>query len=223
MLSWPTRARPKFVAERPERSSIQLEDQPKADRIHAPEVRQRVSTAARSEVAAGAGVQFRSAFVRASAIGDSRRKDCIGGQPLLVAGATLWTSRSEPSGGPGWRDGLEMLSHFGRSTLDALRALQFAVEGSHEDRYAQQPDPELGRLAIDIRSAFHNAAARIHRWRFDMAAPTINLEQAIADLEDRMDAVRHAGLRFSQAEIPAPEADCPSPAGHPRRDQPSRG
>ena len=31
--------------------------------------------------------------------------------------------------------------------------------------------------------------------------PGINLEQDIADLETRMDAVRHTGIGFSQAEI----------------------
>lgn len=113
----------------------------------------------------------------------------------------LEAARSEPSGGPGWREGLEVLSQFGRSLFDALLALQFSVEGSHEDRYAQQLEPALGRLAVDIRSAFHNVASRIYKWRFDVPQPTINLEEDIAGLESRMDAVRHTGLGFSQAEI----------------------
>ena len=94
-----------------------------------------------------------------------------------------------------------MLSQFGRSIFDALLALQFSVEGSHEDGYALQLEPELGRLAVDIRSGFHHVASCIHKWRFDVLPPGINLEQDIADLETRMDAVRHTGIGFSQAEI----------------------
>ena len=85
--------------------------------------------------------------------------------------------------------------------FDALLALQFSVEGSHEDGYAQQLEPQLGRLAVDIRKGFHHVASCIHNWRFDVPPPGINLEQDIAELESRMDAVRHTGLGFSQAEI----------------------
>lgn len=113
----------------------------------------------------------------------------------------LEETRNEPSGGPGWREGLGMLSQFGRSIFDALLALQFSVEGSHEDGYALQLEPALGKLANDIRSGFHHVAACIHKWRFDVPPPGINLEQDITDLESRMDAVRHTGLGFSQAEI----------------------
>jgi len=113
----------------------------------------------------------------------------------------LDAARNEPSGGPGQSEGLEMLSQFGRSIFDALLALQFSVEGSHEDGYALQLEPELGRLAVDIRTGFHHVAGCIHRWRFDVLPPGIDLEQDIADLEMRMDAVRHTGIGFSQAEI----------------------
>jgi uncharacterized membrane protein YccC len=113
----------------------------------------------------------------------------------------LEAARNEPSGGPGWNEGLTMLSQFGRSIFDALLALQLSVEGSHEDAYALQLEPHLGRLAIDIRSGFHHVASCIHNWRFDIPPTGINLEQDIADLEQRMDAVRHTGLGFSQAEI----------------------
>jgi hypothetical protein len=113
----------------------------------------------------------------------------------------LEAARNEPSGGAGSSEGLEMLSQFGRSIFDALIALQFSVEGSHEDGYALQLEPELGRLAIDIRSGFHHVAGCIHKWRFDVPPPGINLEQDIAELERRMDTVRHTGLGFSQAEI----------------------
>jgi uncharacterized membrane protein YccC len=113
----------------------------------------------------------------------------------------LDAARNEPSGGHGQSEGLEMVSQFGRSIFDALLALQFSVEGSHEDGYALQLEPELGRLAVDIRSGFHHVASCIHKWRFDVLPPGINLEQDIADLEKRMDAVRHTGIGFSQAEI----------------------
>ncbi len=113
----------------------------------------------------------------------------------------LEAARNEPSGGRGQSEGLEMLSQFGRSIFDALLALQFSAEGSHKDGYALQLEPELGRLAVDIRSGFHHVAGCIHKWRFDVLPPGINLEQDIAELEKRMDAVRHTGLGFSQAEI----------------------
>jgi|CZKZ01.1.fsa_nt_gi uncharacterized membrane protein YccC len=113
----------------------------------------------------------------------------------------LEAARNEPSGGPGWREGLNMLSQFGHSIFDALLALQFSVEGSREDGFALQLEPALGRLAVDIRTGFHHVAGRIHKWRFDIPPQGMNLEQDIVDLEARMDAVRHTGIGFSQAEI----------------------
>ena len=110
-------------------------------------------------------------------------------------------ARNEPSGGQGWQEGLSMLSQFGRSLFDALLALQFSVEGSREDRFALQLEPELGKLAVDIRSGFNHVAGRIHSWRFDVPPQGMNLEQDIAELEARMDTVRHTGIGFSQAEI----------------------
>ncbi|MGC1464014.1 MAG: FUSC family protein [Terracidiphilus sp.] len=110
-------------------------------------------------------------------------------------------TRSEPSGGQGWQEGLSMLSQFGRSIFDGLLALQFSVEGSREDRFAQQLEPELGKLAVDIRTGFNHVAGCIHKWRFNLPPQGMSLEQDIADLEARMDAVRHTGIGFSQAEI----------------------
>jgi uncharacterized membrane protein YccC len=110
-------------------------------------------------------------------------------------------TRNEPSGGEGWLEGLGMLSQFGRSIFNALLALQFAVEGSREDRFALQLEPELGKLAVDIRTGFSHVAGRIHLWRFDVPPSGMNLEQDIVDLEARMDTVRHTGIGFSQAEI----------------------
>jgi uncharacterized membrane protein YccC len=113
----------------------------------------------------------------------------------------LEAARNEPSGGPGWREGLNMLSQFGRSLYDALVALEFSVKDSHRDAYAQKLEPALGKLAADIRSGFHHVAGRIHAWRFDVPPPHMSLEEDIEQLEARMDTVRHTGIEFSQAEI----------------------
>jgi hypothetical protein len=113
----------------------------------------------------------------------------------------LDAARNEPSGGPGWREGLGMLSQFGRSLFDALVALEFSVKDSNEDGFALQLEPALGRLAVDIRTGFHHVAGCIHGWRFHIPPSGMSLEQDIADLETRMDEVRHTGIGFSQAEI----------------------
>ncbi|MEI9967921.1 MAG: FUSC family protein [Terracidiphilus sp.] len=112
----------------------------------------------------------------------------------------LEAERNEPSG-PGWREGLSMLSQFGRSLFDVLVALELAVKDSHEDRFAQQLEPALSHLAADIRTGFNYLGSCIHNWRFSAPAEGINLEQDIADLESRMDEVRHTGIGFSQAEL----------------------
>ncbi len=113
----------------------------------------------------------------------------------------LEAARNEPSGGPGWREGLGMLAQFGRSLFDALVALEFAVRDSHDDKYVEQLEPALGRLAVDIRSGFHYLGSCIHGWRFHIPPQGIHLEEDIAQLEARMAAVRHTGSQFSQAEI----------------------
>jgi uncharacterized membrane protein YccC len=113
----------------------------------------------------------------------------------------LEAARNEPSGGPGWREGLGMLAQFGRSLFDALVALEFSVKDSHEDGYAQQLEPAMGHLAVDIRSGFHYVAGCIHGWRFHIPPPGLLLEEDIAQLEARMAEVRHTGFQFPQAEI----------------------
>jgi uncharacterized membrane protein YccC len=113
----------------------------------------------------------------------------------------LQAARNEPSGGPGWRESLNTLSQFGRSLFDALVALEYSVKDSHEDGYAQQLEPALGKLAVDIRTGFHHVAGCIHNWRFDVPPPGLNLEEDIAQLEARMNAARPTGIAFSQAEI----------------------
>ena len=113
----------------------------------------------------------------------------------------LEAARSEPSGGPGWREGLSMLAQFGRSLMDALTALELAVKDSHEDVYAQHLEPELGLLVTDIQTGFHYVAQCAHRWSFHVAPKQIDLEADIAALETRMAEVRLQGLNFSQAEI----------------------
>jgi uncharacterized membrane protein YccC len=111
----------------------------------------------------------------------------------------LEAARNEPSGGPGWREGLNMLSQFGRSLFDALVALEFSVKDSHNDAFAQKLEPALGKLAVG--SGFQHVATCIHAWRFDVAPSHMNLEEDIEQLEGRMDQVRHTGIAFSQAEI----------------------
>lgn len=113
----------------------------------------------------------------------------------------LEAARNEPSGGPGWREGLGMLAQFGRSLFDALVALDLAVKDSREDGYAQQLEPALGRLAVDIRAGFHYVAGCAHSWRFHVPPPGLHLEEDISQLEARMAEVRHTGFQFPQAEI----------------------
>jgi uncharacterized membrane protein YccC len=115
--------------------------------------------------------------------------------------ALLEAARNEPSGGPGWREGLNMLAQFERRLLDALTALELAVKDSREDGYAQKLEPELGKLVADIRTGFHYVASCAHRWQFQFAPKEIDLEGDIAALEARMAEVRQHGLDFSQAEI----------------------
>ena len=127
------------------------------------------------------------------------REDAL--EALRSNNQLLEASRNEPSGGPGWREGLGMLAQFGRSLFDALVALEFAVRDSHQDDYAQQLEPALGRLAVDIQTGFHYLASCIHGWRYHVPPHGLNLEEDIALLEDQMAAVRPTGSQFSQAEI----------------------
>jgi hypothetical protein len=130
---------------------------------------------------------------------DTLRTDALallrGNNQLLEA------SRSEPSGGPGWREGLANLAQSGRAIFDSLVALELAVKGSTEDGYAELLEPELGKLAIDIHSGFHYVAACIHKWRFDVPPPNLYLEDDISRLEQRMALLRPKGINFSQSEI----------------------
>ncbi len=113
----------------------------------------------------------------------------------------LEEARNEPSGGPGWREGLEMLAQFGRSLFDSLVALEFSVRDSHEDAYAQRLEPALGQLAADVHTGFQYVAGCIHKWRFNVPPAGLNLENDITQLEARMAEVRHTGAEFSQDEI----------------------
>jgi uncharacterized membrane protein YccC len=113
----------------------------------------------------------------------------------------LDASRHEPSGGPGWREGLGMLVQSGHALFDALAALQLAVKDSGEDRYAEQLEPELRGLAQDVRTGFHHVASCIHNWHFSVPPHGLHLEADIARLEERVSALRPKGIEFSQAEI----------------------
>ncbi len=122
-------------------------------------------------------------------------------ESLLSANSKLLeAARNEPSG-PGWREGLSLLSEFGRSLFEALLALEFAVKDSHEDRFARQLEPALSHLAADIHARFNFIGGCIQKWRFSKPPEGASLEQDIADLESRMDGVRYTGISFSQAEI----------------------
>jgi uncharacterized membrane protein YccC len=120
---------------------------------------------------------------------------------LRANGQLLEASQNEPSGGPGWREGLTVLTQFGRSIFDSLVALELAVKDSSEDHYAQQLEPALGNLATDIHTGFHYVAGCIHHWRFHVPPPNLHLEDDIAGLEEQMSAVRPKGIAFSQAEV----------------------
>lgn len=110
-------------------------------------------------------------------------------------------ARNEPSGGPGAREGLEMLAQFGRSLFDSLVALELAVKGSGDDGYAAHLEPELGKLVADIGTGFQYVAKCIHQWKFQVAPPGLHLEHDIGELEKRMSAIRPKGIEFSPAEI----------------------
>jgi uncharacterized membrane protein YccC len=112
----------------------------------------------------------------------------------------LEAARNEPSGGPGWREGLSTLSQFGRSLFDALVALEFSVKDTNEYGYARQLEPALGQLIADVLTGFRHVAGRIHEWRFNVP-PQMSLEEDIAQLEERMTTVRPTGIGFSQTEI----------------------
>jgi uncharacterized membrane protein YccC len=113
----------------------------------------------------------------------------------------LKATRNEPSGGPGWREGLSTLSQFGRSLFDALVALEFSVQGTNEFDFAQNLEPAFGQLITDIHTGFLHVAARIHDWEFNLPPSNMNLEEDIAQLENRMTEVRPTGIGFSQTEI----------------------
>lgn len=120
---------------------------------------------------------------------------------LRANGQLLEASQNEPSGGPGWREGLALLTQFGRSIFDTLVALELAVQDSADDHYAQHLEPALSELAADIHSGFLYVAGCIHHWRFHVPPPSLHLEDDIAKLEQQMSAARPKGIAFAQEEI----------------------
>ena len=82
----------------------------------------------------------------------------------------LEAARNEPSG-PGWREGLSMLSQFGRSLYDALVALGAGGEG--QPRGPVCAAIGAGALAsgrATFAAGFNYVAGCIHKWRFGRAA-----------------------------------------------------
>lgn len=120
---------------------------------------------------------------------------------LRTNGQLLEASQNEPSGGPGWREGLALLTQSGRSIFDSLVALELAVRDSTNDAYAQQLEPALGDLAADIHAGFQYVAGCIRHWRFHIPPPNLHLEEDVARLEERMSALRPKGIAFSPEEI----------------------
>ena len=123
-------------------------------------------------------------------------------QALLRGNSQLLeAARNEPSG-PGWREGLSMLSQFGRSLL--RRACGARACGERQPRGPLRAATGAGALAPGGRHSYrHSLRGRVAFTSGASAcrAQGINLEQDIADLEARMDEVRHTGIGFSQAEI----------------------
>ncbi len=109
--------------------------------------------------------------------------------------------RNEPSGGPGWREGISTLSQFGRSIFDTLVALELAVKNSAEDDYAQHLEPALGQLVSDIRTGFQYVASCVHNWRFHVPPQDLHLEDDIVRLEEQLTTLRPKGIAYSQDEI----------------------
>ena len=109
--------------------------------------------------------------------------------------------RNEPSGGPGWREGISTLSQFGRSIFDTLVALELAVKNSAEDDYAQHLEPALGQLVSDIRTGFQYVAGCVHNWRFHVPPQDLHLEDDIVRLEEQLTTLRPKGIAYSQDEI----------------------
>ena len=120
----------------------------------------------------------------------------------IASNATLLdAARNEPSSGPMSMEALALLQQFGRELSDALKALELAVKGSDGNGYSARLEPELSSLSTNIGKAFQHVAGCIHRWQFHEAPTGWVLEEDIAALEEKMAAIRPAGLEFPQAEI----------------------
>jgi uncharacterized membrane protein YccC len=116
----------------------------------------------------------------------------------------LDSARNEPSGGPASTEGLSLLHQFGIQLEASINALGLASEGDHAadpGAYAEQLEPQLGKLASSIQSGFQFVGGCIHRWSFKRSPDDIDLEADIAALEARMVAIRPSALDFPQQEI----------------------
>ncbi len=118
-------------------------------------------------------------------------------------GQLLDAGRNEPGTGSATLEGLSLLHQFGRGLADLLRALELSVQSGKSENtgYAAHLEPELGRLAGDIRRGFEHVAGCIHRWEFGVAPAGFLLEEDISGLEAKMAAIRPTGLEFPQEEI----------------------
>jgi uncharacterized membrane protein YccC len=119
----------------------------------------------------------------------------IGNDQLVKA------ARSEPASGPASMEGLSLLTEFGRSLHDVLLALEFAIQHSTTDKFAQNQEPELGTLIAHTREAFDYVAECVSLWRFHVPPSAWNLEEDIHALETRSKGNRQTALTFPQEEI----------------------
>ena len=119
--------------------------------------------------------------------------------------ALLEASRNEPSGGPGWREGLGMLAQFGRTIFDALVAL-----GIRRPRKPRRPlcattrSPNSAGSSQIFNQAFNIWQNAFTAGAFHIPPPNLNLEEDIAHLEERMAKVRHTGSTFRRQRSCAP-------------------
>lgn len=122
--------------------------------------------------------------------------------------ALLDAARNEPSGGKASLEGLSLVHQFGHGMQELLHALELAgqahAEGSSDGGrvdYETQLEPELGRLAANVRGGFTYMAGCIHRWRFDAEPEGIHIDEAVAALDAKLLAVRSHVLEFVQADV----------------------
>jgi len=130
------------------------------------------------------------------------RKDV---EAVLAANAALLAeARNEPSSGLATLEGLSLVEQYGRGLTDLLHALELAVAGCGPEaaaRFEAVLEPELGRLVGDVRRGFEWVARCIHRWEFHEPPPGVTLEEDVAALEQKMDAMGGSPAPMAQVDL----------------------